>query len=144
MIKWGDILMNTFEKTVDLLHRAMDAGSIRRNVIANNLANADVPNFKRSELNFESELKRALETENQRPALELTLTNPKHIPSWRPRDYREVEPRRVLDYISTSKNNGNNVDAEQEFMLSLQNQMQYILLAEAASFEFGQVNLVLR
>ena len=137
-------MINTFEKTVDLLHRVLDAEAIRRDVIANNLANADVPNFKRSELNFESELKRALETEKQRPALELTLTNPKHIPSWRARDYRDVEPRRVLDYISASKNNGNNVDAEQEFMLSLQNQMQYMLFAEAASFEFSQINLVLR
>ncbi|MDR0553778.1 MAG: flagellar basal body rod protein FlgB [Treponema sp.] len=136
--------LNSFSKTVDLLHRAMDASVIRRDVIADNLANAQVPNFKRSEVNFESELKRALETEKERPALELTLTNPKHIPNWRERDYREVQPRRVLDYVSTSRNNGNNVDAEQEMMLGLQNQMTYTLLAQAESFEFSQINLVLR
>jgi flagellar basal-body rod protein FlgB len=101
---------NNFNKTVDLLHRAMDASLVRRDVIANNLANAEVPNFKRSEVNFESELKRALNTEKLRPPLELTLTDPRHIPNWRERDYREVQPRRVLDYLSTSKNNGNNVD----------------------------------
>ena len=137
-------MINTFEKTIDLLHRAMDAQSIRRNVIANNIANADVPDFKRSEVNFESELKKALETEKQRPALELTLTNPKHIPNWRERNYQEVEPRRVLDYISASKNNGNNVDAEQELMLSVQNEMSYVLFAEAVNYEFSQINLVLR
>ncbi|MDR2404115.1 MAG: flagellar basal body rod protein FlgB [Spirochaetaceae bacterium] len=137
-------MVNNFTKTVDLLHRAMDASLIRRSVIANNLANAEVPNFKRSEVNFESELKKALETEKQRPALELTLTDSKHIPNWRERDYREVQPRRVLDYISTSKNNGNNVDSEQEIMLALENQMMYTLLAQAETFEFSQVNLVLR
>ncbi|MDR3146331.1 MAG: flagellar basal body rod protein FlgB [Treponema sp.] len=137
-------MVNNFTKTVDLLHRAMDATLIRRSVIANNLANAEVPNFKRSEVNFESELKKALETEKQRPALELALTDPKHIPNWRERDYREVQPRRVLDYISTSKNNGNNVDSEQEVMLALENQMMYTLLAQAETFEFSQVNLVLR
>ena len=136
--------MNNFAKTVDLLHRAMDTGVVRRQVIANNMANANVPNFKRSIVNFESELKRALETENQRPALELALTHPKHIPNWKERDYRDVQIRRVLDYTSTYNNNGNNVDPEQEFMQALENQMTYSLLAQAATFEFSQINQVLR
>ncbi|MDR0644903.1 MAG: flagellar basal body rod protein FlgB [Treponema sp.] len=136
--------MINFEKTVDIIHRAMDASMVRRDVIANNIANANVPNYKRSEVNFESELKRALETENQKPVLELTLTNEKHIPNWHPKDYRDVQPRRVLDYASQSKNNGNNVDAEQEMMLFVQNQMLYTLLAQAETFEFAQVNLALR
>jgi flagellar basal-body rod protein FlgB len=138
------MISNNFEKTIDLLYRAMDASLIRRDVIADNMANSGVPDFKRSNVNFESELKRALETEKQRPALELSLTNPKHIPNWRTRDYRDVEPRRVLDYVSTSKNNGNNVDPEQEMMLALENQMMYTLLAQATTFEFSQINMVLR
>ncbi|MDR1374119.1 MAG: flagellar basal body rod protein FlgB [Treponema sp.] len=138
------MVSNNFEKTVDLLHRAMDANVVRRSVIADNLTKAGMPNFKRSNVTFESELKRALETEKQRPVLELTLTDPKHIPNWRERDYRDVQPRRVLDYLSTSKNNGNNVDLDQEMMLALNNQMTYTLLAQAETFEFGQINLVLR
>ena len=55
--------MNSFTRSVDLLHRAMDVSSLRYNVTANNLANAEVPNFKRTSVNFESELKRALESE---------------------------------------------------------------------------------
>jgi flagellar basal-body rod protein FlgB len=137
-------LENNFEKTVDLLHRAMDASLVRREVIANNMANAEVPNFKRSVVNFESELKRAMETEKQRPPLELTLTNPKHMPSFRERDYRDVQVRRVLDYTSTYNNNGNNVDPEQELMGALENQMSYTLLALSVSLEFSQIILVLR
>ena len=136
--------MNSFAKTVDLLHRAMDASTVRRQVIANNMANANVPNFKRSNVNFESELKRALDSEQQRPALELTMTHPDHISNWKERDYRDVQIRRVLDYTSTYNNNGNNVDPEQEFMLALENQMSYTLLAQSAAFEFNQVNQVLR
>jgi flagellar basal-body rod protein FlgB len=136
--------VNAFTKTVDLLHRAMDASLIRRNVIANNLANAGVPNFKRSEVSFESELKKALDTEKQRPPLELKLADPRHIPNWRERDYRDVEPRRTLEYISTSRNNGNNVDPEQEVMLALENQMMYTLMAQSQAFEFAQVELALR
>jgi len=136
--------MNTFAKTIDLLHRGMDVSAVRRQVIANNLANADVPNFKRSNVNFESELKRALDSEKVKPALELTLTNEKHIPNHKERDYRDVQIRRVLDYVSTYNNNGNNVDPEQEFMLATQNQMAYTLYAQAAAFEFSQINQVLR
>ncbi|MDR3247379.1 MAG: flagellar basal body rod protein FlgB [Treponema sp.] len=138
------MIANNFEKTVDLLHRAMDANLIRRDVIAQNMANSGVPNYKRQVVNFESELKRALETEKTRPALELTRTDPRHISNWRERDYREVKPRRVLDYTSTYNNNGNNVDPEQELMGALENQMTYTLLAQAAAFEFGQISRALR
>jgi len=144
MFKEGESFMNTFAKTVDLLHRAMDASVVRRQVIANNYANAGVPNFKRSVVNFESELKRALDSETQKPAMEITMTQPGHFPNFKERDYRDVQIRRVLDYTSTYDNNGNNVDPEQEVMLATQNEMSYRLLAQAATFEFSQVNQVLR
>lgn len=136
--------MNTFAKTLDLLHRSMDANVVRRSVIANNLANATVPGFKRSNVNFESELKKALDSEKKRPALELRVTNEKHFPNWRARDYRDVQIRRVLDYTTTYNNNGNNVDPEQESMLLVQNQMAYQMFAQAAQFEFSQIQQVLR
>ena len=138
------IVNNNFSKTIDLLHRGMSTATLRQSVIANNIANAEVPNFKRTEVNFESELKRALNTEKQKPVLELNRTNPAHISNWNPRDYQEVQPRRVLDYLSQSDNNGNNVDAEEEYNLLLKNQLRYTLLANMISHEFSQVNMVLR
>ena len=136
--------MSSFAKTIDLLQRAMSANLVRRSVISDNIANANVPNFKRSTVNFESELKKALESEKQRPALELKMTDPTHIPNYKERDYRDVQIRRVLDFTTAYNNNGNNVDPEQEFMSALQNQMTYTMLAQAASFEFSMVNQVLR
>ncbi|MDR1956983.1 MAG: flagellar basal body rod protein FlgB [Treponema sp.] len=135
---------NNFSRTIDLVHRAMDVSLLRREVLANNLANATVPGFKRSEVSFESELKRALDTETRQPGLKLTQTDPRHISNWQKRDYREVQPRRVLDYVSASKNDGNNVDPEQEMMRVLENQLLYTLLAQGETFEFSQINTVLR
>lgn len=117
---------------------------MRQDIIANNLANAEVPGFKRSDLSFESELKRAVESGQQKPVLELTLTNPNHIANWQERDYRDVTPRRTLDFTSSSQNNGNNVDMEQEVMSYVQNLLMYSLLAQAETFEFSQINTVLR
>lgn len=134
----------TFGRTVDLLQRSMDVVSLRQGVIANNIANADVPNFKRSEVNFEASLKRALDSESYRPRLELATTEAGHIASYKSADWRDVAPRRVLDYLSTVKNNGNNVDAEKEFMDSMTNQLRYMLMTQATAFQFEQVNLVLK
>ena len=53
-------MINNFSKTVDILHRTLDAQTVRRDVLAINLANSEVPNFKRTQVNFESELKKAL------------------------------------------------------------------------------------
>ncbi|MCL2600377.1 MAG: flagellar basal body rod protein FlgB [Treponema sp.] len=122
----------------------MSANLVRRSVIADNIANADVPNFKRSTVSFESELKRALDSGRQRPALELNQTNEMHFNNHRERDWRDVQVRRVVDFVSTYNNNGNNVDPEQEFMLALQNEMTYMLLADSVNFEFSQVSRVLR
>ena len=137
--------MNTFTRSVDLLQRAMDATSLRYQVSANNLANSEVPNFKRSTVNFESELKKAFESEKKaKEAFQLTRTDERHIPLNEPYDYRDVEPRRVLDYTTTAKANGNNVDAETEANNILQIQMQYRLLTQLTSFEFSQLNTVMK
>jgi flagellar basal-body rod protein FlgB len=135
-------LGNDFGKTLDVLHRSMDAGLLRHNVIANNIANSDTPNFKRSMVNFESQLKRALDSENVRK-LPAKLTHPRHIPFNRPMDYRNVRPRRVLDYQTTAKNNGNNVDIEEESMNLLNNQLMYSMMSQSLNTQFRQLNLVL-
>jgi len=137
-------MLNGFAKSIDLIHRALDVETVRREVYANNIANADVKDFKRSEVNFEASLKRALDSEAERPVVEMQRTKPQHLTNWTPLDYRDVRPRRVLDYLSQTKNNGNNVDAEKEFQLLVENQMKYTLLAESAAFEFGQVSSALR
>ena len=137
--------MNSFSRSVDLLQREMDVTSLRYQVSANNLANAEVPNFKRSVVNFESELKRAFESEAAaKNSFQLTTTYSRHIQINTPIDYRTVEPRRVTDYLSTSKANGNNVDAETEANNILQIQMQYRLLTQLATFEFDQVNTAMK
>lgn len=136
-------LGTNFGKTLDILQREMDVSLLRRSVIADNIANSDTPNYKRNVLNFEAELGRALDSEKVKK-LPAYLTHERHIPFDRVQDYREVKPRQVLDYLTTAKNNGNNVDIEEESMAALQNQLAYDLMTRAVSNQFAQVNLVLR
>lgn len=127
------------------MSRAMDVNSLRYQVSANNIANAEVPNYKRQEVNFESELKKAFESEKDSSRrLTLTTTNDRHIQIDEPYDYREVEPRRVTDWTSTANANGNNVDAESEAMNIMKIQLNYRLLAQLENFEFSQVKTAMK
>ena len=90
--------MNSFTRSVDLLSRAMDVNSLRYQVSANNIANAEVPNYKRQTVNFESELKKAFESEKDTEhRMQLTTTSDRHIQIDEPYDWHTVEPRRVTD-----------------------------------------------
>lgn len=133
---------NSFGKTLDLLHRSMDVTVLRRDIIADNIANADTPNFKRSEVNFESQLAKALESEKQTdfPGV---LTNEKHIAFNRPMNYKDVVPTVRLDYLSTMDNNGNNVDVEVEMMADLRTQLLYDLMVTTVQSQLDQVKSVL-
>ena len=59
-------------------------------------------------------------------------------------NWQDVKPVRQLDYLTQSKNNGNNVDLQEELMSAEQNQMMYSLMAQAAANEFNQLNIVLK
>ncbi len=72
------------------------------------------------------------------------ITNDRHIAFDKPMDWRAVGPRRVLDYLTEAKNNGNNVDIEEEGMNALTNQLLYTTLAQVVSSEIQRVNIVLR
>jgi flagellar basal-body rod protein FlgB len=137
-------LNNSFGKTMDILHRSMDVNILRHEILANNMANVGTDHFKRSDLNFESALKAALDSEN-----------PRGFPTHRPDsvkadfakeriDYRTVKPKKTLDFQSVSKNNGNNVDPDAEGYKIMQNILRYQLAAQAVNSHFNQINLVLR
>ncbi|MCQ2582332.1 MAG: flagellar basal body rod protein FlgB [Treponema sp.] len=137
--------MNSFTRGIDLLQREMDVTSLRYQVSANNLANSEVPNFKRSEISFESELKKAFQSEEiAKNSFHLATKDDRHMQINLPMDYRDVKPQRTVDYISTAKSDGNNVDPETEANNILQIQMQYRLLTQLTSFEFDQVNTAMK
>ena len=134
----------SFGRQIDILHRTMDTSMLRQNVIANNIANANTPNFKRSEVNFESRLAYALKSSSREPRFQERRTHERHISFHRPLDYRDVRPRRVLDFMTTAKNNGNNVDIEVESMDLLNNQLAYQMMTRSVADSFTRINLVLR
>jgi flagellar basal-body rod protein FlgB len=128
-----------------LLEKSLDVESSRRKVISNNIANVDVPHFKRSEVNFESELKRAIrqreDASNKLPAI---MTNEKHIPFFVERDLESVQPRINLDYTTSYRNDGNNVDIEKEMVDASKNMMRYNAFVTSLNHNYKMIKLVMR
>ena len=136
-------LDSDFMRTQDILQRCMSAALIRQEVIANNIANADTPHFKRSEVAFESELARVLKGYDTRPFPE-AVTNKRHIPFYRPKDYREVKPIIYVDYTTSYRNDGNNVDIEKEMVDAKENALRYMAMAQRVSDNFKLLSIVMK
>ena len=133
-------------KTQYLLERSMDVEMFRRKVIADNIANADVPHFKRSEVSFEASMRRALESQEyvKKESVPTKVSNERHIPFFTPTSVRSVQPRAHIDYLSTMRNDGNNVDPEKEVQDMLKNQLRYQAMTQMTSHNFRMMQLVMR
>ncbi|MGJ4787196.1 flagellar basal body rod protein FlgB [Leptospira koniambonensis] len=135
-----------FMKTQDLLEKGMNAASMKRKVLADNIANADVPHFKRSEVLFESMIKRALESEKieASKAIPTRIEDERHISFFTPLDYKSVKPKAHIDYLTTVRADGNNVDPEKEVMEASNSQMQYMMMVERMNANFRDLKNVMR
>lgn len=136
---------NDIMKTNYLMEKMLDVESMRRKVIANNIANVDIPHFKRSEVNFESELKRVIRAkENESSRFNAQTTDERHIPFYEDKDIRQVSPRVNLDYSTTGRNDGNNVDIEKEMVDSSKNTMRYNAFVTNLNQNYKILKLVMR
>jgi len=52
------------DKSLKILEKIMDICSYRQKILASNIANADTPNYKAKDIDFQSELKKAIEKDN--------------------------------------------------------------------------------
>lgn len=135
---------SSFGKYTDIAKRQLSVLKYRESVIANNIANVETPNFKRSTVNFETQLKEALLSEANTSTFQASKTHLAHIDFDAPIDYRTVAPRRVLDWQSQTNNNGNNVSLEQENSDNIKTLLAYQLLTKSLSDSYKRINLVLR
>jgi flagellar basal-body rod protein FlgB len=132
-------------ETNNLLEKALSTESTRRRVIANNIANVDVPHFKRSEVNFESQLKRVVNEQNNPDRFyQAKMSDSKHIPFFVPRSVENVKSRINLDYNTTYRNDGNNVDIEKEMVDASKNVMRYNSYVSSLNHNYKLLKFVMR
>ena len=134
---------NSFGKKMNILERALDTSVIRREVIADNIANADTPGFKRSEVSFESQMRRAIKSE-QKPEFPTLMTDKRDFSFNEFIDYKKVKPKISVEYDTSYRNDKNNVDIEKEMILATKNAMHYNAMMEVYNRNIKMLDLVLR
>jgi flagellar basal-body rod protein FlgB len=100
--------------------KSLDASMLRARTIANNIANVNTPGFKRVEVAFEDELRRALDDvrlQGSKTSEGHMNIGRKRIDQVMPQAYRPVDP--------TLPSGVNNVDIDTEMAKLAENQIQF-------------------
>ena len=118
---------------INILEKASVASATRHEVLSNNIANNDTPNYKRQDVSFESVLNGAIHNSS---TLDEAVKNI---------DLSTLKPNVYTDGGSLSyRLDGNNVDIETENAYLAENQIRYYTLLDSISQEFTRLQSVIK
>ena len=116
----------------NVLDKAADASWMRNDIIANNLANVDTPNYKRKDVQFETYLIA------QVAGGDSLDENINQI------DLSNLTPTTYVDQAHLSyRADGNNVNIDTEASELAKNQIRYYTLLDSMTQEFSRIKAVL-
>jgi flagellar basal-body rod protein FlgB len=120
---------------INVLGTSLDAASKRNDLIANNIANVDTPEYKRKDISFETELKNAFAN-----ATESTVdARVKHL------NLDTMGENVYTDYSELSyRYDGNNVDIDTENGILAKNQIKYQGLMALLNKDFDALKTVMK
>lgn len=130
-------LLNNRTQTV--LKHALDASSLRNEVIANNMANGETPGFKRSEVIFEEEMKKVLD--NSTTYDKLKRTDSRHIQIYQARSESPIAIKKLDDL--SYRNDKNNVDIDVEMANMSKNKIYYDAVGQSMSNEIKMLRMAI-
>lgn len=135
---------STFTKTQEILSKSLDANALRWDVLSNNIANANTPNFKRSDVTFASQMKRALDSETHLSAFKANKTSSKHFSFHKSLNYKDVEAKIKTEFNTSLGNNNNNVDRSFESGEALKTSLMYNATTTLLQRNYTLVNDMLK
>lgn len=122
---------------VNLLKSAADASWTREEVLTNNIANVDTPNYKRQDVEFSSYLANALQRSGKNSSSLTQRVN--NV------DYKDISIRAYTDNSTLSyRTDGNNVDLSTENVELASEQINYNALIDSMNNEFSRFKSVLK
>ncbi|WHZ05411.1 flagellar basal body rod protein FlgB [Neobacillus sp. YX16] len=124
---------------ISLLQSALNASSLRQQVISNNLSNAETPGYKAKHIVFEDILKQHISSQSNFVGKQ---TNSRHIeigkPSYIPTALTVEETQTFM------QNNGNNVDVDAEMTNMGKNALWYYTLTQQLTSEFQHLSIAIK
>jgi flagellar basal-body rod protein FlgB len=124
--------------TTAVLTRAMAGYSARNTAIANNIANADTPGYKRVDVSFESALAGAVDADRQRLRMDVGASISAIDGSDVTRRVDEVAPNVMSTDTTTMRVDGSNVDPDDEMARLSANQLASSTVVSLLDKRFAQ------
>lgn len=123
---------------ISLLQNAMDASSLRQQVISNNIANAETPGYKAKQVVFEDILKQHLSNQT---GFVGSRTDSRHVMIG---NSTTIPTANIVENSETvMQNNGNNVDIDGEMTNMGKNSLWYYTLTQQLNSEFQQLSIAI-
>ena len=120
---------------INVLDKAADASWIRNEAISNNIANVDTPGYKRQDVNFEEQLRKAMKN-SRYTSIDERVANV---------DLERLNPITYRDHSTLSyRLDGNNVDIDTENAYLASNQIKYNALIDSTNQEFRRLTMVMK
>lgn len=120
------VIDGLFEQN-DIIGAGLQAAAVRNDVISNNIANADVPGFKKSAVRFESYLSDAISDAKKTGKLNL----------------KKAVPQIHLQNDNYSyRIDGNNVDLQAEMVALYDNSVKYDVMVSGIINNYKRINLI--
>ena len=116
-----DISALSFGPTVDLLNNAIKGSGQENDQIANNIANINTPNYRRSTTSFREALAESLGTPASPDELALTTNDPRQFDVNGAQPAQPYDPKPHVDETTQMRADRSNVDADQEMATLQQN-----------------------
>lgn len=130
-MKIGNIPEDRF--TYELIKQGLDASTVRGKVIANNIANFNTKDYKRFNVSFEETLKDEVDN------FKMKTTNEKHLKD--EPEFGEISVKQ--DTSSSMRNDGNNVDLDNEKVNQAANTLMYNALISQANSRISSTRYVI-
>lgn len=128
--------------SVNLLQKGMEASWTRSTVLRNNIANAETPGFKSSDVEFESVFADTLDTAAGHGSFRGKMTREKHIPIGSITG--DLSPHVVENKNTAMLFNENNVDVEAEQVKLAQNSIYFNTLHSKLNGELARLKMAIR
>ena len=120
---------------ISVLDKAADASWMRHVALSNNNSNVTTPGYKRQDVAFESEFRKALGS-CRHESMDAKVARLRRT---------TVKPVGYTDYSTLSyRLDGNNVDPDAELVMLAENQLKYQGLISAINNEFQNLQTVLK
>lgn len=131
--------MALFPRVIQTVEGSVQAAALRHRVIAQNVANVNVPGYRALEVRFEEHLREALSPAQPQGLLPGRTAHLRHIPIGARPAPRAVQPVVVETAGARLRQDGNGVDLEEQMARLAANQLWYQALIRSLTDELGRL-----